>query len=59
LRTVPPGTPLALFTLSTHLRLVQGFTTDIARMADAVLRLDVQAAAARLPITIRTHFPSG
>lgn len=46
LRTVPPGTPLALFTLSTHLRLVQGFTTDIARMADAVLRLDVQAAAA-------------
>ncbi|HEV2485452.1 MAG TPA: VWA domain-containing protein [Terracidiphilus sp.] len=33
LSTITPGTSLALFTLSSQLRLVEGFTTDAARLA--------------------------
>lgn len=32
LNTVPPGTSLAIFTLTSQLRLVEGFTTDAARL---------------------------
>jgi len=36
LKTVPPGTRLAIFTLTPELRIVQGFTTETARLLDAV-----------------------
>ena len=32
LNTIPPGTSLAIFTLTSQLRLVEGFTTDAARL---------------------------
>jgi hypothetical protein len=32
LATIKPGTSLAIFTLSSQLRLVEGFTTDAARL---------------------------
>jgi VWFA-related protein len=34
--TIKPGTSLAIFTLSSQLRLVEGFTTDAARLAAAL-----------------------
>ena len=34
--TIAPGTPLAIFTLSSKLRLVAGFTTDTAALAKAL-----------------------
>jgi VWFA-related protein len=37
LGTIPPGTSLAVFTLTSQLRLVEGFTTDAARLT-AVLK---------------------
>jgi VWFA-related protein len=33
---LPPGTPLAIFTLSTRLRLIEGFTTDPAQLVEAL-----------------------
>jgi VWFA-related protein len=36
LKTVPPGTRLAIFTLSTQLRMVRGFTTDFSGLAVAL-----------------------
>jgi VWFA-related protein len=38
LRTVPPGTRLAIFTLGTELRLVQGFTTESSVILAALNR---------------------
>lgn len=32
LKTIPPGARVAIFTLSSHLRLVQGFTADTSRL---------------------------
>ena len=40
LRTVPPGTRLAIFTLGTELRLVQGFTSESATILAALNRKD-------------------
>ncbi len=36
LRTVPPGTRIAVFTLASRLRLLQGFTTDAGRLAETL-----------------------
>ena len=36
LSKVPPGTPMAIFTLASHLQLVTGFTTDAAELVKAV-----------------------
>jgi len=36
LGTIPPGTPLAIFTLTSKLRLVQGFTTEPATLVAAL-----------------------
>jgi VWFA-related protein len=36
LKVVPPGTRLAIFTLSTQLRMVRGFTTDFSGLAVAL-----------------------
>ena len=36
LRTVKPGTSLAIFSLTSRLRLIQGFTTDLAQLAAAL-----------------------
>jgi len=36
LKTVPPGTRLAIFTLTPELRIVQGFTTETSRLLEAV-----------------------
>jgi VWFA-related protein len=36
LRTAKPGTPLAIFSLSSRLRMIGGFTTDAASLAPAV-----------------------
>lgn len=33
---IPPGTPLAIFTLASRLRLVEGFTTETAELVKAV-----------------------
>jgi VWFA-related protein len=33
---IAPGTPLAIFTLSSRLRLVEGFTTDVSRLTKAL-----------------------
>ena len=40
LRTVPPGTRLAIFTLGTELRLVQGFTSESSTILAALNRKD-------------------
>jgi VWFA-related protein len=36
LRTIPPGTRIAVFTLASHLRMVQGFTTDSTTIEKAL-----------------------
>jgi VWFA-related protein len=44
LKTVRPGTRLAIFTLTPELRIVQGFTTETARLLDAVNNQKAAAA---------------
>ena len=36
LSTIKPGTALAIFTLSSRLRMVEGFTTDVAKLKEAL-----------------------
>ncbi len=36
LRTIPPGTRIAVFTLASHLRMVEGFTTDSSTIEKAL-----------------------
>lgn len=36
MKNVPPGTPIAIFTLTSHLRMIEGFTTDAAQLAAAL-----------------------
>jgi VWFA-related protein len=38
LGSIPPGTSLAVFTLSSRLRMVSGFTTNVAELANALER---------------------
>jgi VWFA-related protein len=38
LGTIRPGTPLAIFTLSSRLRMAAGFTTDVAQLANVLQR---------------------
>ncbi len=44
LSSIPPGTPLAVFTLSSRLRMVSGFTTDVAELAKALERKQTNTA---------------
>jgi VWFA-related protein len=37
MKNIPQGAPIAIFTLSSHLRMIEGFTTDAAQLA-AVLK---------------------
>src|SRR5262249_17875851 len=50
LKTIPPGTRLAIFTLASRVRLVQGFTTDSAVLL-AALNKSVPMPSAALPNT--------
>jgi VWFA-related protein len=36
LKTIPPGTRIAVFTMASHLRMITGFTTDTAEVAKAL-----------------------
>ena len=42
LAKIPTGTPLALFTLSSRLQMIAGFTTDVAHLADALQKAESQ-----------------
>jgi VWFA-related protein len=53
LKTIPPGTRIAIFTLASHLRLVNGFTTDPAILVAALNRKDGLTATAS-PVLV-TH----
>jgi VWFA-related protein len=44
LAKIPPGIPLAVFTLSSRLRMVNGFTSDVAELAKAVQKQQPNAA---------------
>ncbi len=45
---IEPGTPLAIFTLSSKLRLVEGFTTDAAALTKAIKSLQTGAQPSAL-----------
>ena len=47
LRTVPRGTQMAVFTLGSHLRMVEGFTTDTDAVAEAVGKAGIQPSVLR------------
>ena len=36
MKNVPPGTPIAIFTLASHLQMVDGFTTNAAQLAEVL-----------------------
>jgi VWFA-related protein len=49
--TIEPGTPLAIFTLSSRLRLVEGFTTDVSVLTKALKSPMADAQRSVLPDT--------
>jgi len=58
LKTIPPGTRLAIFTLASRLRLVQGFTTDSVVLL-AALNKSVPMPSAVLPDTTTGESAAG
>lgn len=52
--TIPPGTSLAIFTLSSQLRLVEGFTTDAARLTK-VLKSKASSASPSVVLDTQGH----
>ncbi|HEY0794153.1 MAG TPA: VWA domain-containing protein [Acidisarcina sp.] len=52
LKSLPPGTRMAIFTLSTQLRFVQGFTDDASKLAAALNDRHGAAAIEKSPLLV-------